>query len=116
MQSTEHNHIEETIGLWRAEFLSKKFLVLYNKQLIPGQIVDVMTEVESKANAEKQAKGGKEPWKMEGPIFDCNAVVIEAENKEAAAVCARLKIGAVDSEGELSLIETTNVEKVTDKQ
>lgn len=101
---------------------SKEYLLLYNKTPIPGQVLDAktpvpygMTETTSKENAEKFAKGGKEPWLITGPVSQFNAVEIKAENKEAALVCARLVLGVVDSEGELTTIEKANLEKGSDK-
>ena len=116
MQFTEHNSFAEREAfLWRAEFLNKTFTVFYNKKKVPGQYSDGTTEVLSKANAELLAKGGKEPFKVIGPVVTCNTIEINAENKEAAVVCARLFIGAVDSEGELTVVETSSLEKLSDK-
>ena len=94
---------------------NKTFMVFFNKTLCPGQVGEGTNTVESKANAEKYAKGGKEPWVVTGPVIQWKAVEINAENKEAVAVCARQKLGVVDSEGELTTVEVANLEKVSDK-
>jgi hypothetical protein len=92
---------------------SKTFKVFFNKCIsgqnaVPGGTTEMLTKAQAEA---AHLKYGKEPVKVTGPLEEAQVLEITCENAEAAACAAVHLFGATQAEGEMTVIETANVEK-----